>query len=87
MCGIKKQMNCDMLRQYVKNNCGSCNYNWSLHQQFLKDCYNGFYECQDMCASEVFEITRNEWLIFMLILISLFIFVLIIKYFLIWGKK
>jgi len=61
MCGIKKQMNCDMLRQYVKNNCGSCNYNWSLHQQFLKDCYNGFYECQDMCASEVFEITRNEW--------------------------
>ena len=47
-------MNCTMLREYVTNNCGMCNYNYTKHLQFTKDCINrtdyiNGFECIKSC--------------------------------------
>lgn len=44
---------CSQLYEYVNNYCGSCDYNWTLHIEFIKECGNEYWrECVNTCGLE-----------------------------------
>ncbi len=45
-------INCTELTLYVKQNCGGCYYNWTLHKQYITHCINGTLECVTWCGIE-----------------------------------
>jgi hypothetical protein len=70
-------VNCTVLGEYVKNYCGSCDYNWTLHKDYLFYCldYKNNIECVNRCGIEV--IGNLDWR-FVLGIVGVFILLLMI---------
>ena len=51
-------MNCTLLKEYVVNNCGSCDYDWVLHNEYIFNCLNNaYYECANICGIGTIEVS------------------------------
>ncbi len=71
-------MKCLQLYKYVNEYCGSCDYNWSLHNEYISKCLNGtqFLECTNICGL----VQIKSWIPVLLIVlvVAIFLFILYI---------
>ena len=70
-------MNCTEVLEYIGNNCGSCDYNWSLHKDYIMKCDSTLIECVDTCGLETLIGMPIVLIsIFIIFVIVFFVFVL-----------